>query len=117
MLPVLGLILGLAFAAVAFVLLAPVKSYLIRQGVSFGTLTPAMSDLLIGGAMWVVMFGISMFIVALAAGTHEDDRIAAEYYKRSSTRKRRQKVEEEMKRRRRQEMRQESRRVSRDKDT
>ena len=106
LLPVFGLLLGLAFAFVSFVLLPTVKAYLVRQGISFGGASALTIDLLIGGSMWVVMFGIAMFIVALAVGTHEDDKTAKEYYKRSAQRKKRQKYEEEMKRRRRMAMRQ-----------
>lgn len=105
LLPVLGILLGLAFALVALVLLQPAKTFLFQRGVSFGGASAAAIDLLIGGVMWLVMFGIAMFIVAMAIGTHQDDKTAMEYYKRSAQRKKRQKYEEELRRRRRMEMR------------
>lgn len=105
LLPVVGLVLGLTFALVSFVLIPTVKGFLIGQGVSFGTLSPTTIDLLVGGVIWVSMFGIAMFFVSVAIGTHHDDKAAREYYKRSAKRKERQKYEEEMKRRRRQQMR------------
>ncbi len=105
LLPIFGLLLGLAFALVAFVLLPTVKAFLIQRGVAFGGASAPMIDLLIGGVMWLVMFGIAMFIVAMAIGTHQDDKTAMEYYKRSAQRKKRQKYEEELRRRRRMEMR------------
>jgi hypothetical protein len=113
LLPIFGLILALAFALVAFLLYPIVVDFLVRQGVSFGTLTPLMRDLLIGGALWFAMFGVAMFLVALAVGSHEDDRIAADYYQRASKRKKIQKQEEELKRRRRLEMRRTDSRTTR----
>lgn len=106
LLPVIGLVLGLALALVSYVLVPTVKDFLIRQGVIFGGLSPAAIDLLVGAAIWVSLFGIGMFIVSAAIGTHHDDKVAREYYKRSAKRKERERREQEMKRRRRQQMRQ-----------
>ncbi|MBN2472169.1 MAG: hypothetical protein JXN59_15710 [Anaerolineae bacterium] len=105
LLPILGLLLGIAFALVALVLLPTAKAFLVKQGVAFGGATSLVIDLLIGGVIWVVLFGAAMFIVSLAIGTHEDDKVAMEYYKRSADRRKREKYEKEKKRQQRMAMR------------
>ncbi len=117
LLPLFGLILGIAFALVAFLLMPTVKLFLVRQGVSFGGLSVRAADLLVGVTLWLAMFAIAMFIVAIAVGTHEDDRIALDYYKRAAKRKQQQKAEEELKRRQRLEMRRRDARSTRKRDS
>lgn len=116
LLPIIGLALGVAFALVAYVLIPTVRGFLIQQGVSFGTLSRLAVDVLVGGVVWVTLFGIAMFFVSMAIGTHHDDKMAREYQRRSVKRKKRQKFEEDMKRKRRQQMRSSSQDVARKRD-
>lgn len=109
LLPIIGLVLGITFGLLAFVLTPTAKAFLVQQRVSFGGAAAATVDFLIWLVLWLVMFGIAMFIVALAVGTHEDDKTAMEFYKRAAKRKERQKYEQEMKRRRQMELRKRAR--------
>ena len=98
LLPVFGIGLAVVFALFAFLLLDPARTFLLSNGVTFGTLQPSVRDLLIGGMIWFVLFGTSMFLVAIMVGRNFDEKENIDFLKQSA--KMRKQRERERKRRR-----------------
>ncbi len=113
LLPIFGAILALAFGVIAYVLLPYVQRYLRTQGISFGTLSPLVSDLLVGAVLWLVMFGVSMFIVAILTGRDYDENIALSFTKESAKYREWQRAEKERKQQLKRKLQRESREHSR----
>ncbi|NPV68315.1 MAG: hypothetical protein HPY64_14330 [Anaerolineae bacterium] len=113
LLPIFGAILAIAFGVIAYVLLPYVQRYLRTQGISFGTLSPLASDLLVGAVLWLVMFGVSMFIVAILAGRDYDEDVALSFTKESARYRERQRAEKERKQQLKRKLQRESREHSR----
>jgi uncharacterized membrane protein (DUF485 family) len=103
LLPIFGIVLALTFAVISYVFLPTVQSYLSRQGV-LGTMDPLTTKLLIGGVMWALMFGASMFLVSLLVGRDYDESMNIKFHKEAAKRKQQQKIEQELRREHRRKM-------------
>lgn len=99
LLPVFGLVLALGFAAIAYVLSVPAYDFLMRQRVNFGTLGVNTAQLLIAAAIWIVLFGSSMFLVAILAGRTYDEDLSLKYYKEETKRRKQKELEKRRPRR------------------
>ncbi len=113
LLPIFGAILAVGFGVVAYFLVPPVQGYLKALGISFGTLNKLTSDLLVGVVLWLLMFGASMFLVALATGKHPDEALALSFNKESERYRERQRKEKERKMQLKRKLQRESREHSR----
>lgn len=113
LLPIFGAILAIAYGVIAYVLLPYVQRYLRTQGISFGTLSPLVSDLLVGAVLWLAMFGVSMFIVAILTGRDYDENIALSFTKESAKYREWQRAEKERKQQLKRKLQRESREHSR----
>jgi Zn-dependent protease with chaperone function len=105
LLPIFGLILALAFGLFAYLLTPSVRGFLSSRGVSFGGVSASTLDLLIAGAIWLVMFMIAMMLVALFSGRSVDEDQAIKFAKQAAKERERQQMEREAKRRRQMEIR------------
>ena len=99
LLPVFGAVLALVFAGFSYLLVPTVHNFLVSKGVSFGGMAPATLDLLIGVAIWLVLFGIAMLFVAILTGRSNDEDLAIQFSKEAAKRREAQKLERERKRR------------------
>ncbi len=98
LMPVIGLFLAIIFGLFAVVLIGPASQFLLDQRVSFGTMDVNLRNGLIGGMLWLIMFGSAMFLVSILVGRDPDEKENIEFLKRTEqTRKQR---ERERKRRR-----------------
>jgi len=98
LLPIFGAILAITFGFIAYVLVEPAQGFLRAQGVSFGTLSQLASDVLVGAVLWLLMFGVAMFIVAILTGRDRDEALALSFNKESAKYRDRQLKEKERKR-------------------
>jgi nitrogen fixation-related uncharacterized protein len=105
LLPVFGAVLALVFAGFSYLLMPIVRDFLVNKGVTFGGMAPATLDILIGVAIWAVMFGIAMLLVAILTGRSADEDLAIRFNKQSAKRREEQKLERAMKRKRQQQSR------------
>ena len=90
LLPIIGLVLALSFAGIAYVVEPPVEAFLVNSGVSLSGLAPTTLRLLLAGMIWLVLFGTAMFIVAILSGHTPDEDESLRFYKESARRKKEQ---------------------------
>ena len=109
LLPIVGIVLALAFAFFAYLLTSPVRTFLVSRRVSFGGIPANMISPLIGVAIWLVLFLVAMFFVALLVGRDPVEDQAIKFNKEALKRREQQKVEREMKRQRQRDIRNQSR--------
>lgn len=102
LLPVLGIALAITFAVIAYFLLEPVRGYLRAQGVT-SAFDPQLADLLIGGVLWLLMFGTAMFLVSIVVGRDPAEKQSIEFSKQAAKRKKREKAERELRKKRKRE--------------
>lgn len=105
LLPVFGAVLALIFAGFSYLLMPVVRNFLLNRGVAFGGLAPATIDILIGVAIWLVMFSVAMLLVAILTGRSADEDLAIKFNKEAAKRKEAQKLERALKKKRQQQSR------------
>jgi hypothetical protein len=96
--PIVGIILALAFAFFAYLLTPGVEEFILDQGVSLDKIEPALRPIIIGGAIWLILFSIAMFVVSLMVGRDFDEDQALKFKRDEVKRRKLMKQEQERKR-------------------
>jgi len=99
LLPVFGLVLALIFAGFSYLLVPVVSNFMRSKGVALTGMAPSTLDLLIGVAIWLVLFSVAMLFVAILTGRSEDEDLAIQFNKDAAKRREAQKRARERKRR------------------